>query len=289
MRAQTYPNIVETLVIDGGSSDATVAIAGSAPGVRLLTNDRRLQAAAMNRAIERATGEIIVRVDGRSALAADYVERCVEALGATGAAMVGGAIDPVGDTPAQRGIAAAMRSRFGTGPARFHGAATAAWTDTVYLGAFRVDAARAAGGYDATKPVNEDAEFALRLGNHGGVWYDPRIRSTYRPRPSLGALARQFFAYGRGRADTIVRHPGSLRPRQLAAPLLLLAGISPWRRRVALVYAGAVAASAVRATRDELDALPVALLALPTIHLAWGVGFWTGLTDRLVRRRGRSC
>jgi len=289
VRAQTYPNLVETLVIDGGSTDSTVAIARSADSVRVLTNEQRVQAAALNLAIAEARGEIIVRVDGHSWIESDYVQRCVEALEETSAAMVGGPINPVGDGRAQRGIAAAMRSVLGAGPARFHGGRSAGWVDTVYLGAFRVEAARAAGGYDPTKSVNEDAEFAFRLGRHGGVWYDPSICSSYRPREDLRALARQFFAYGRGRADTVIEHPSSLQPRQLAAPLLVLGAISPWRRKVALVYGIAVATVAIRVTRDGVDALPTALLAFPTMHLAWGAGFWVGALDRLVARHGTTC
>jgi succinoglycan biosynthesis protein ExoA len=277
---QTYPNVVEIVVADGGSTDDTPALAASFPGVRVLDNPGRIQACGLNRALEVARGEVVVRVDGHCSIEPDYVERCVEVLGATGAAVVGGGMNPVGDTPVRRGIAAAMRSRLGAGPARFHVGGRPGPVDTVYLGAYRRDLALQAGGYAPDLAINEDAEFAYRMSRYGDVWFDPTIRSTYVPRGSLDRVARQFFRYGRGRAATVKRHPGSLRARQLAAPLLVAGLLSPWRRQVAAVYAaGVVARSLVEAARDP-GAAPAFAGALPLMHLAWGTGFWLGLADR---------
>ena len=58
--------------------------------VRVVDNPRRIRPAGLNTAIAAASGDIIVRVDARTALAPDYVERCVSALERSGAAIVGG-------------------------------------------------------------------------------------------------------------------------------------------------------------------------------------------------------
>ena len=242
--------------------------------VRVLDNPRRIQSAALNRALDEAAGEILVRVDGHCVIAADYVERCVAALDATGAAIVGGGMTPVANGAMQEAIAAAMGSRIGAGPARFHSSGDAGWVDTVYLGAYRVADAVAVGGYAADMSINEDAEFAIRLASRGGVWFDPTIRSTYTPRSSLAAVARQFYRYGRGRAVTVRRHPASLSPRQLAAPALVLGILSPWRRPVLGAYAAVVAGWSF-AGRSDRPAR--AGLVLPAMHVPWGVGFLTGL------------
>jgi glycosyltransferase involved in cell wall biosynthesis len=284
--AQTYERIVEVLVVDGGSTDATRSFVSGTPGVRLLDNPRRIQAAALNIALAEAKGEVFVRVDGHCLIAPDYVERCVEALELTGAAMVGGAMTPAAERPLQRGVAAAMSSRLGAGPARFHTGGPSSRVDTVYLGAYPTMLAREVGGYAEDVGVNEDAEFAIRMRERGAVWFDETIRSTYVPRSSVRGVARQFYRYGRSRAATIRKHPASIAGRQLAAPLLVLGLLSPRRRVVAGAYAAAVVAGCARAVRKDLAAGAAMAAVIPTMHLSWGVGFLRGLVP-LPRRRPR--
>lgn len=278
---QTYAAIVETLVIDGGSDDGTPDLAAAHAGVRVIPNPDRIQSAALNLGIDAAAGDVIVRVDGHCVIADDYVERCVAALEATGASMVGGGMTPVAHGAVQEGIADAMASRFGAGPARFHTGGEAGWVDTVYLGAYRREVVRAVGGYAIDMQINEDAELAHRMQEHGGIWFDPSIRSVYEPRSSLGALARQFFRYGRGRADTAKRHPSSVKPRQLVAPGLLLAIVAlPSRRWTLTAYLGGIAVATAVDGRGGVVRRATYALALPTMHLCWGAGFLLGLVGR---------
>ena len=185
---------------------------------------------------------------------------------------------PDAEASTQRGIAAAMGSRLGAGPARFHIGGAPAWVDTVYLGAYRLADAKALGGYSQSVGVNEDAEFAIRMAPRGGVWFDPRITSTYSPRDDVRGVARQFFRYGRSRAATVRRHPTSLKPRQLAAPMLVIGLVSPWRRKVLAIYAAAVAARGAVQWRRDAPTTAAFLATLPVMHLAWGVGFLRGLS-----------
>ena len=283
VRGQTYAKIVEVLVVDGRSDDSTRALA-AAGGATVLDNPLRVQAAGLNVGIAAAAGEVIVRVDGPCTIEPEYVERCVEALVRTGAALVGGAMSPVAERGMPAAIALAMASPLGAGPARFHSGGAPGWVDTVYLGAYRTADAGAVGGYAIDVGVNEDAEFAVRMAKRGGVWFDPSIRSTYTPRRSLRAVATQFGRYGTSRAATVRRHPSSLASRQLAAPVLVLGLCSPWRRRVLGAYLAVVAAEAVRqaasAGRDGLLVAPV----LPAMHVPWGIGFLVGLTGLVDRR-----
>lgn len=282
--AQTHPHVVEVLVVDGGSDDGTPELA-AARGALVLPNPDRIQSAALNIGIAAARGDVIVRVDGHCTIAPDYVERCVAALEGTGAAMVGGAMTPAASGTVQEGIAAAMASPFGAGPARFHTGGDAGWVDTVYLGAYRTTDVRAVGGYATDVGVNEDAELAHRMSARGGVWFDPAIRSTYTPRASLPALGKQFYRYGRSRAATARRHPGSVRPRQLAAPALVLGLLSPARRWVGGAYVVGLGAVVAREGRRLGRATPTFGAALPTMHLTWGAGFLLGLVRPLVGRR----
>lgn len=282
--AQTYGNVVEVLVVDGGSADGTREIAASRPGVTLLDNPARLQADGLNVALAHAAGEVFVRVDARTRLAPDYVARCVEALDRSGAAMVGGCQRPVAGGWVQSGIAAAMTSRLGAGPAAFRHGGPPRWVDTVYLGAFPTQLARAVGGYRPGKATNEDAELAMRMGEGRGVWLDPAIASSYVPRASLRALGRQYLAYGRGRAETVVERPAAASPRQLAVPVLLLGLLSPLRRQVAIGYAAGLALAALSRLPRSPRSVPGMVLAVPVMHGAWGVGFLTGAAGAVRRR-----
>jgi succinoglycan biosynthesis protein ExoA len=277
---QSYPFIMEVLVVDGGSTDRTreIARAYRRLSVRVLDNPNRIQAAALNIALNQARGEVFLRVDGHCVLEPDYVECCVHALVESGAALVGGGMTPDASGIVQKGIAKAMASRFGAGPARFHTGGPSGWVDTVYLGAFRTDLARLVGGYAEDVGVNEDAELAIRLGRVGGVWYDPEIRSHYVPRGDLVSVARQFYGYGHSRAMTVRLHPETLRLRQLLPPLLVLGLASPWRKRVATAYlAGIAARTALELAREPLAA-PGYAASLPAMHLSWGLGFLAGIS-----------
>ena len=285
IEAQTYPRIEEILVADGGSTDRTVAIAARHVKVRILDNPGRSQAAGLNVALGEATGDVVVRVDGHSLLEPDYVARCVRALTATGAAMVGGMMIPakVGGW-VQRAVAVAMSSRLGAGPARFHVGGSAGWVDTVYLGCYRTELARRKRGYDPAFIYNEDAEFAHRMGAAGGIWFDPSIRAVYVPRQSVAGVARQFFRYGRARAGTVRLHPASLSARQLAAPLLLLGLLSPWRRPIGLAYVAVVSTRAAAEAPRDPGASGGLLLVLPSMHLPWAAGFLSGILSPPPRR-----
>jgi glycosyltransferase involved in cell wall biosynthesis len=279
---QSYPNIVEVLVADGGSGDGTRELVTAHPDqrVRLLENPRRNRPAGLNVALAAATGDIFVRVDARTLIATDYVERCVDALELTTAAMVGGPMRFTASTPAERGIRAAMTSRLGAGPAQFRREqGEGRFVDTVYLGAYRMETMRRLGGYDELFGGNEDAEFAWRAQRAGGVYLDPAISSTYAVREGYAPLWQQFRRYGRARAITIRKHPKSLSPRQLAVPALVLGLLSPWRTPVLTMYGAVVVTRAlIEAAQEDLVAGAVLAGALPVMHSAWAVGFLEGIT-----------
>ena len=192
---------MEVLVADGHSTDRTCAIAREHDRVTVVDNPGRIQSAGMNYALAKAHGEIVVRVDGHCVLEPDYVDRCVAALTDTGAAMVGGAMSPDparrNPDPARRRLGDDEPTRCRSGPVPHR---RPSWLGLpVYLGAYRLSDVHRVGGYAEDVGVNEDAELALRLGSLGGVWFDPTIRSSYVPRPSVTAVAKQFYRYGRSR------------------------------------------------------------------------------------------
>lgn len=263
---------------------ATIAwLATSDERVRIIDNPDGTTPAALNRAIAAARHPVVVRVDAQSRLPQGYRDRVVELLRETGAANVGGRQVARADEGMAAAIATAMNMRLGHGGARYRSGSVGGPVDTLYLGAFRAVALAAVGGYDEAFLTNQDAELNERIRRAGGVvWLDPTLEVGYLPRRSLRALARQFSAYGRGRVATARRHAGSIQPRQLAAPalvvsLLLTAAFVPVDPRpflaVGLAYLVlltlGVSLSAGRGRRR----LPFVVAALMTMHLAWGSGF----------------
>jgi succinoglycan biosynthesis protein ExoA len=109
--------------------------------------------------------------------------------------------------------------------------------------------------------------------------FDPAISSVYRPRESLGAIARQYWRYGRWKAVMLAREPTSLRPRQLAPPVLLATAAaaalpsrwSPSARALIAGYGLALGAESARARAGWR--VPV---VLTTMHLLWGAGLLSG-------------
>lgn len=292
--AQDYPaSRMEVLVSDGMSDDATRDVvrelAARDPRFRLIDNPGRIVPHAMNRAIEAARGEFIVRVDGHTRIASDYVSRCVAAWRESGAACVGGRMDAVGATAVGRLVALATSSPFGVGNSHFHYGTTPRFTDSVYLGAWPRAILTRLGGFDEEMVRDQDDELNYRLRKHGGrVWLDPSIRSSYTPRGDVRRLWRQYYQYGYWKVRVLQKHPTMLSARHFVPSAFVLAGtaaavaalFTTWGRvafaaGTALYLAGAfVAALRLAAKPRERAVLPAVFFIL---HAAYGSGFLVGL------------
>lgn len=307
--AQTYPEaLMEVVVVDGDSTDDSVErvreVAARDRRVRLVRNPRRTTPTSLNAGIAAARGEVIVRVDAHTTIAAEYVRRCVDALRRTGAQNVGGCMRPVGETPIGEAIAIAITSRFGVGNARFHYAREPGYVDTVYMGAWPRRVLWALGGFDERFVTNQDNELNFRILRGGGrIYLDPSIESRYVTRPTVSALVRQYFRYGFGKARVLRKHGRLPSWRQVVAPAfvgvlgtsLALAALRPALWRVPALVGGAYACANLGVSTRlaahhgwrHLARLP---LVFATIHVVWGLGFLAGLgvmaRDRALRLLG---
>ena len=251
----------------------------------------------LNAAIDASSHEVVVRVDGHAMLPPDYIRTAVEVLAESGADNVGGVMAAEGVTPFEQAVARAMCSRMGIGGSRFHLGGEAGPAETVYLGVFRREILERVGGFDDTLRRAQDWELNHRIREAGGVvWFTPRIQVTYRPRPDLRALAKQFYRTGQWRRGVIRRMPETANPRYLAPPAVVVAilaggAVALAGKRVGLTapggYAAAVLGGSVWTGRDLPRAVALRLpMVYATMHLAWGLGFLTSPRD-LIPPAGR--
>jgi succinoglycan biosynthesis protein ExoA len=303
---QHYPaDRIEVAVVDGGSTDRTrevvTRMADGDPRIRLLHNPAGIAPHAFNIGVAQTSGGLISLQSAHGTAEPDYAAVLASAFEETGAALVGGRVEARTATdaaPMAEAIARAMSSPLGLGSARYHYSDKPGWVDTAYPGAYRRELFGEIGGFDESLVRNQDDELHLRarLAGHR-MWFEPRLRSIYRPRRTLRALWRQYFDYGWWRSVTVVKHRRVASWRHLV-PAALVAGLaagpvlaSVGPRRLRQVWSGGVVAwlavllaSAVR----EHNGSPRLALRVPVavgcLHLAYGAGFWRGLLNRARNR-----
>ena len=297
IHTQTFPcSGMEVVISHAETGDGTLdVIAGFQRAhpdlaVRVVENQGGSIPSALNRAIEAAQGEFIIRMDGHSKPYPDYVEHCVRALEEGRGANVGGVweIQPGAPGWVAGGIAAAAAHPLGAGDAAYRLRPEAGAVDTVPFGAYRKALVGKIGAFDESLLTNEDYEFNVRVRRSGGtIWLDPRIRSVYFARSTLGALAKQYWRYGFWKWRMLRRYPDTLRWRQGLPPLFVagvlgLAALSIFWQPASilltiglLLYLLIVALAGVReAMRRRQPRLAFGFsLAVIVIHFSWGGGF----------------
>lgn len=295
--AQDYPaDRMEIVLVDGGSTDHTAAIARRILDEgdiawKIVDNACGTTPSNLNAGLAVAKGKFLCRVDARSLVPPAYVRLCVEVLSSRAEiAVVGGAQRAIAVNGSARsvGIARALNNRFAMGGSRYRSGAPSGPSDTVYLGAFRSDQLRDVGGWNDYFQTNQDYELNRRMARVGEVWFDDRLQVGYVPRGSVTALWRQYHRFGRWKArywrqtgDRPQRRQVALLVGGLAGPLLLLAIA---RRRPWLGVLGPGIGFALEGYGyREVGSLPsrvVAVVALGAISTGWWSGVVVGVALR---------
>ncbi|MBV6507779.1 MAG: hypothetical protein JJLCMIEE_00837 [Acidimicrobiales bacterium] len=295
--SQTYQRL-QVLVVDGASSDRTVAIAeryaDTDPRVEIIHNPDRTVPTGLNRALAAAKGRYFVRIDAHSTVPPEYVATAVGLLRSGKWGGVGGRKDGVGVTPTGTAVACVMSTRFGVGDSLYHYGEIPQPAEHVPFGAYETLLVRELGGWNESLPVNQDYEFDHRVRKSGReLLFDPHLTVEWHCRQTLRELFRQYRRYGQGKSMVARLHPDSLRARHLAAPALVavigaalvtaprrprLAAAMVFPYAVALGVSSCLAGRRVDGVRAKL-AVPVAYLCM---HVGWGVGFWEGVTAQLL-------
>ncbi|MBF4589908.1 glycosyltransferase family 2 protein [Curtobacterium sp. VKM Ac-1395] len=314
---QDYAGPFEVVLALGPSIDGTnelvAEMSAADPRIRAVDNPVGSTPAGLNVAIRASEHPVVVRVDAHSVLPRDYTRIAVRTLTESGADNVGGIMRAEGRTPFEKAVALAYGSRVGLGGTPHHVGGQAGPAETAYLGVFRRDRLFAVGLFDEGIKRGQDWELNRRLRTTGGtVWFTPELVVTYRPRPSLKRLIRQFVATGLWRGELARRFPAGNGLRYFVPPVMvaglglgLVAGIvgivgaalgsgAAWALLgfvVPAVYLVFVVVGALAVSRRS-DAATRAwlLVVLPCIHIGWGVGFIVGFltrTSELTTHTGR--
>jgi succinoglycan biosynthesis protein ExoA len=295
--SQDYPpELMEIILADGMSTDGTreivQAFQGEHPNLRLIDNPGGIVSTGLNRALRKATGEVVVRVDGHCEIGQSYVRRCVEHLQNDDVDGVGGPLETIGNTPVARVIATAMSSKFGVGDSAFRTIGNKTMlTDTVAFPAYTRAILRRGGMFDEELVRNQDDEYNYRLRKMGAkILLATDVRSRYYSRNSLRSLWRQYFQYGLWKVRVLQKHPRQMRLRQFVPPTfvgtllvsMILACFSPLGRvLMALVIGAYVLANLTASIWTVRKGGGLYLVLLPvvyaTLHLSYGLGFLVGL------------
>lgn len=299
--AQSYPKeLIKLIVIDGESHDGSAELfMGEAErrglDVTLIQNRRRRTSVSLNRGLDAADADIIVRLDARSRVGPHYVARCVRLLterpdvGVVGGTQIA---QPRSADAVGRGIARGLRNQWSTGWAKYRRSSTPGPVDTVWMGVFRRQELEMLGGWSDEVALNEDYELNARYRRAGYlVWFDPTLRSGYLPRPDLRLIAAQHFRFGRVKGLWWVRG-ASIAPRQVALLAIPPAGAlasfllvrrSGLRTAVPLVLAAAFSIDALGSESSAtLAERGVAVATMAVTSLSWSAGVWAGAIGELV-------
>ena len=220
--ANDYPSL-QLIVADDGSKDATSALVAahfwSDPRVRLLTMSNGGKASALNRALARATGEIVIALDADTHFLPDTVGKLVRwfadpKIGAVaGNARVGNRLNLVTRWQAVEYVTSQNVER------RALDSLGAITVVPGAVGAWRRAALDEAGGYPEDT-LAEDQDLTIAIQRKGWrVAYDVEAIALTEAPQTLRALGKQRYRWSFGTLQCLWKHRAVLRsgrPRGLA-------------------------------------------------------------------------
>ena len=183
LREQDYPNI-EQIVVDGGSTDGTLDILRSTPGIQWVSERDRGQVDALNKGFKMCQGEILAWLNSDDTMDRNAVSRAATALQGKGADLVYGDLEIVDERGKflrmSRGIPFDLRTLlYGIN----------------YIGQQTVFFRRAL--LERAGPLREefdngfDYELWLRMAQHGKLAYVPGLRAQIRVHSEAKSVARR--------------------------------------------------------------------------------------------------
>lgn len=202
---------LEILVIDGGSTDASMKILKAFQQkyafIQLHQNPHRFTPHALNIGIAAAKGEFVMIASAHSSFSSNYIPLLLDKMAALNADVVGGLMQTkvLHSSPKTEAIKAVLSHPFGVGNALFRtGVKQDTQVDTVPFGIYRRKLLVEVGGYNSHLLRNQDIELSKRLLAHGAkIFLIPEASCTYFARERFSALAKNSFANGKWNLFTL--------------------------------------------------------------------------------------
>ncbi|MBK8164614.1 MAG: glycosyltransferase [bacterium] len=292
------PERFEILVVDGMSTDGTRELVRDYSRrhdrIRLVDNPRFLAGSARNIGAFQARAPYIIFVDGHCRIASErMLESALKAF-ESGERCLSRPQPLYGDGEHVYSQAAALARSCVLG----HHAGSRIYEDRVQhcdpvsAGcAYSRELYFAVGNTDEDFDAGEDIELNFRVKRLGvSAFHSNDLTVGYCARGSLGAVFRQLYRYGYGRARLLRKHPdaASLPPLALGAvtfgalvlPLLGIGWVPAlriWLLGIALYLLVVIGVSARLASRVDGRLFGPLVLCFPTIHFGAGLGFLAGL------------
>lgn len=221
---QNYSNICEILILDGLSVDLTrskvQAYMETDKRIKLVDNDDKTPAHALNKGITMANGEVIIRVDAHALYDEDYVLQCINtliSLKEEKVVNVGGATRFVtSQAYIENSIIMLHESKFGIGVAKFRDKNYEGFVDTVWNGAFYKWVFDEVGLYNVNMNRSEDNDMNNRILEKGYKIYQSKsIISYYFPRTTLNKVIKQNSENGKAIGKALISNRSIIRLRHL--------------------------------------------------------------------------
>jgi cellulose synthase/poly-beta-1,6-N-acetylglucosamine synthase-like glycosyltransferase len=300
--AQDYPKEkLEIHVVDGDSKDGLLEIiqqgfVESGEPVLLHSNPQRKTPIGLNIGVTASTGDIVIILGAHTEMFPSFIQKNVENLRRPGVVCSGGTQMNSGRTAKQAAIGAAMSHRFGIATAPYRHQVHPGEVFTVVYGAYRSEIFELVGYFEEEGSISEDAEFNWRIIQAGyKVYFDPDIKTRYYPRATFAKFARQMHRYGILRAYMFRKHLEGLSILHFMPStfclLLVCLGVGSFFNTVSLIilislvgtYSGLALISSLSTRGEQKKAQPLLVsLAFFTMHIAWGLGFISGLISRKI-------
>ncbi len=297
---QDYPkDELEILLVDGMSTDRTREIVAGYtakyPFIRVIDNPDKIVPYAMNRGIEAAKGDVIMRLDAHASYQPDYFSVLVKGLRRLNADNVGTVCktDVLNKTPKTLAIREVLGNKFGVGNSTFRtGIDREQEVETVPFGCWRKEVFERYGKYDVRLVRNQDIELNKRIIRGGGkIYILPDTYCTYLARETWHALAKNNYGNGKWNILTVyyTKTFSSLSLRHFIPLLFLLSLIVPLSLALVwwpfamisvaslLVYTGLLSTvSAKLAMQKNLNFFYL-LATFFVLHLSYGWGSLVGI------------